>query len=117
VNQAAALTAAQSALPLALPATLQAPTADGAIYQPTGAAPGSWGTLTLSQFTVGNPAQPASAALCYGGSPDLSSCAYISARLSLDYTVHFLGATMRIPGFVTDTQVLDTYDTQTQTYR
>ena len=117
VNQGVALTAAQGALPLALPVTLATPTADGGVYQPTGAAPVAWGTVTLSGFQVGNPAQPTGSALCYGGSPDLSSCAYISARLSLDYTVHFLGATMRIPAFVTDTQVLDTYDTQTQTYQ
>jgi hypothetical protein len=104
-------------VPLALAVWVGGRTTIGGVYQPTAAAPAAWGTVTLSRFQVGNPAQPAGSALCYGGSADLSSCAYVTARLSLDYTVSFLGATMRIPAFVTDTQVLDTYDTQTQTYQ
>ncbi|MHB1787603.1 MAG: hypothetical protein ACYCS7_15995 [Acidimicrobiales bacterium] len=117
VDQATALTAAQQALPLALPVTLQAPTADGGTYQPALNAPTTWGTVTLSGFTIGNPAQSASSALCYGSSPDLTTCPYLQAKLTLDYSVSFLGKTMTFTAFVTDTQVLDTYDAQTQTYQ
>ncbi len=123
VDQGAALAAAQQAVPQTLPVTLVSTTADGATYVPASGMPGDWGTLTLSGFTVSNASQ-AGGALCYGGTsaggssaPPLSSCPYVQATLSLPYALNLFGYPLHFTYTVTETQVLDTYDAQTQTYQ
>ncbi len=116
VDPSAALAAARGAVPNALPVALASQTADGATYTPTSGAPGDWGILTLSGFTVGNPSQ-AGGAICYGDAPPLSSCPYVRATLSLPYTLNLFGDPLHFTYTLTETQVLDTYDAQTQTYQ
>lgn len=116
VDQGTALAAAQQAVPQALPVALVSRTADGATYVPASGAPGGWGTVTLSGFTVGNPSQ-AGGAVCYGTSPSLSSCPYVQATLSLPYALNLFGDPLHFTYTVSETQVLDTYDAQTQTYQ
>ena len=117
VSEPVALTAAQGAVPMALPVTLAAPTADGATYTPTSSAPVGWGTLTLSGLTVGNPAQAAGGTVCYGSAVPSSSCAYVEATLTLPYAVSLFGYPLRLSYTVTETQVVNTYDRSTQTYQ
>ena len=116
VDDASALSAAQQAVPGALPVALLSQTADGATYKPAADAPGSWGTVALSGFTVGTPSQ-AGGALCYGSSPPLSSCPYLRATLSLPYSVSLFGYPLSLTYTVTETQVIDTYNAQTKTYQ
>lgn len=116
VDQGAGLAAAQQAVPQALPVALVSTTADGGTYKPGAGAPGDWGTLTLSGFTVGNPSQ-AGGALCYGDAPPQSSCPYVQATLSLPYALNLFGYPLHFTYTVTETQVLDTYDVQSQTYQ
>lgn len=112
VSQPAVLAAAQQAVPLALPVHLNALTTDGATYTPTSSAPVAWGTLALSAVTVGNGAQAAGGAICYGSSPPLASCPYVQATLSLPYTVSLFGFPISLTDTATETQVLDTYNGQ-----
>ncbi len=112
VSQPAVLAAAQQAVPLALPVHLNTLTTDGATYTPTSSAPATWGTLTLSGVTVGNRAQAAGGAICYGSSPPLSSCPYVQATLSLPYTVSLFGYPIDLTDTVTETRVLDTFNGQ-----
>lgn len=116
VGEAQALMAAQGAIPLVMPLSLDADTPDGATYAPTSAAPAGWGTVTLSGFAVGNPTQPANAAVCYGGSAPLSSCPYVVASLTLPYKVDLWGADLSLSYTVTETQIIDTADS-TGTFR
>lgn len=117
VGQATALAAAQQAVPVAMPVSVEGLTPSGATYKPTSSAPATWGTLTLSAFTVGNPAQPPSSSICYGSSPPLSSCPYVQATLSLPYSVTLFGYPINLTCTVIETQVIDTYDSQTQTFQ
>ena len=111
-SQPAVLAAAQEAVPLALPVHLSTLTTDGATYTPASAAPVAWGTMTLSAVTVGNGAQAAGGAVCYGSSPPLASCPYVQATISLPYTVSLFGFPISLTDTATETRVLDTFNGQ-----
>ena len=112
VSQPAVLAAAQQAVPLALPVHLSTLTTNGATYTPTSSAPAAWGILTLSGVTVGNGAQAAGGAICYGSSPPLASCPYVQATISLPCTVSLFGFPISLTDTDTETQVLDTFNGQ-----
>lgn len=106
-NETTALSAAEQAIPMALPVTFDSGTGSGATFSPNATAPQNWGTVSLSQFQTGVGPPPS----CNGGSPGPAPPqSWVMATLTIPLRITFAGETLTENVRACDIEVANTYD-------
>jgi len=106
-NDSTALSAAEQAIPMALPVALAGSSGSGATFTPDSNAPRNWGTVSLTQFATGTGPPPS----CSGGLPESApSQSWVSASLTIPLTIGFAGVAFHLDVTACGSEVANTYN-------